>query len=311
MNGYIDDDIWNLLYSRGLANREMNDENVKYVLNVAGWLLFSKMPTTLMPGARIRFIRYEGNEAKTGTEMNVIKQEWIEGSLDKMLLKTSEVLEAQLRTFMRLNEETGRFDELPEYPSSVWLEAIVNAVTHRAYNLAGDDIRIIMYDNHLQIHSPGGLPATITPENIRKNHYSRNPIIARTLAMLGWVREFGEGVDRMFTDMEQYFLEDPEYKVTANTTDLILKNNIIARASRRNDNLEEMFKEWDTFNYLERHAITIAYENGLVRRRELVDETVSSAKARRLLAKLEERGVLIKKSTSLTDPQQYYILANK
>lgn len=309
LNDYKEEDIWNLLYSRGLANREVINDKLKYTLNVAGWLMFARTPTTLMTGARIRFIRYDGNEAKTGTQMNVIKNEWVEGPLDNMLNKISDILESQLRTFARLDEKTGKFEELPEYPRSVWQEAIVNAVTHRAYNLAGDDIRVIMYDDRLQIHSPGGLPSTVTTENIRTTHYSRNPVIARTLAIFGWVREFGEGVDRMFNDMEQYFLEDPEYLATANTTDLILKNNIIARASRRNDNLEDRFsKEWSTFNYLEKHAITLAYENGIVRRRDLVNDNVSSAKARRLLVKLAERKILEKKSTSLTDPQQYYVL---
>ena len=72
-----------------------------------------------------------------------------------MIQKTIDVVSAQLRTFTTLNTETGKFTSVSEYPANTWEEGVVNAVTHRAYNLNGDDIRVIMYDDRISIHSPG------------------------------------------------------------------------------------------------------------------------------------------------------------
>lgn len=208
--GFEGDNLWDLLFPKGLAKRIRNqNDHIIYRLTVAGILLLSKYPTAFIPGARIRFIRYEGREAKTGTDMNIVKQIRIEGPLTKMLQQASDSLETQLRTFSSLDAKSGKFIDVPEYPKGAWLEGIVNAVTHRGYNYTGDDIRILMFDDWLEIHSPGSLPAVVTLENIRHTHYSRNPYIVRALTDFGWVREFGEGVDRIYIDMNKFFLDDP------------------------------------------------------------------------------------------------------
>lgn len=105
------------------------------------------------------------------------------------------------------------------------------------YLRIGDDIRIIMYADRINIHSPGDLPSIVTVDNIRTTHYSRNPSIARAIVQFGWVREFGEGVDRMYKNMEEYFLDDPEYVATNAYTELTLRNNIVMRNSRRKEKI--------------------------------------------------------------------------
>jgi len=309
--GFEGDNIWDLLFPKGLAKRIKKDDHIIYRLTVAGVLLLSKYPTAFIPGARIRFIRYEGREAKTGTDMNIVKQIRIEGPLTKMLQQASDNLEAQLRTFSSLDTKSGKFIDVPEYPKGAWLEGIVNAVTHRGYNYTGDDIRILMFDNRLEIHSPGSLPAVVTPENIRHTHYSRNPYIARALTDFGWVREFGEGVDRIYIDMNRFFLDDPIYKVDTNSVNLILKNNIIMRSFRKNNDLESKIGEdWKILNFIERAAVGLAYEHGTVRTRELsaaVDD-YSLSSVRNALKHLTVMGIFERVATAPTSPNQYYRL---
>ena len=72
---------------------------------------------------------------------------------------------------------------------------------------------------------------------MRTQHYSRNPYIARTLVDIGWVKEFGEGVNRIFEEMQEFYLDDPEYIVTNTSTDLVLKNNIVMRTVRRDKSI--------------------------------------------------------------------------
>lgn len=310
--GFDGNNVWDLLFPKGLAKRTIrSDGSPAYKLTVAGVLLLAKLPTTFLPGARIRFIRYEGRDAKTGTDMNIVKQAYIEGPLTKMLEAISDELESQLRTFSSLDKETGRFIDIPEYPKGAWLEGIVNAVTHRNYKYTGDDIRILMFDDRLEIHSPGSFPAVVTTNNIRRVHYSRNPYIARALTDFGWVREFGEGVDRIYKDMNSFFLDDPVYNVDSNSVNLILKNNIVVRTYRKNNDLESRIGlDWGTLNYIERGTIEIAYEHGTVKTREVLNsiEGSSATSVRRGLKHLVELNILRRVATSVTSPNQYYEL---
>jgi ATP-dependent DNA helicase RecG len=306
------DNLWDLLFPKGLAKRVKDDSGaIGYRLTVAGVLLLASVPTTFIPGARIRFIRYEGREAKTGIAMNVIKQVRVEGPLTTMLEEIQNVIESQLRTFSHLDAKTGKFTEIPEYPKGAWLEGLVNAVTHRGYNYTGDDIRILMFDDHIEIHSPGGLPAVVTPENIRKTHYSRNPYIARALTDFGWVKEFGEGVDRIYQDMSDFFLDEPVYQVDNNSVNLILKNNIVARSFRKSVAIEALIGDaWEQLNFIEKMAVNIAYERGSVRTRELSEavDNYGMTSARNALSHLTMMKILERVASSPTSPNQFYRL---
>lgn len=312
MYGFEGDNLWDLLFPKGLAKRVRDDKgNISYQLTVAGVLLLAKVPTAFIPGARIRFIRYEGREATVGIDMNIVKQVFIEGPLSKMIDRASTELDAQLRTFSTLDLKTGKFTDIPEYPKGAWLEGIVNAVTHRSYNYTGDDIRIMMFDNRLEIHSPGSLPAVVTTENIRQTHYSRNPYIARALTDFGWVREFGEGVDRIYKDMSEFFLDDPVYDVDTNSVNLTLKNNIVMRSFRKNNDLESRIgSDWDQLNFIEKAAIGMAYEHGSVRTREVLAqvEDYSATSVRTALKHLTTLGIFEKVASAPTAPNQYYRL---
>lgn len=311
--GFEGGNIWDLLFPKGLAKRIVRDDGTfTYKLTAAGVLILAKVPTAFIPGARIRFVRYEGREAKTGTNMNIIKQIRIEGPLTKMIQETSDVLESQLRTFSSLDSKTGKFVDVPEYPKGAWLEGVVNAVTHRGYNYTGDDIRILMFDDRLEIHSPGSFPSVVTPENIRHTHYSRNPYIARALSDFGWVREFGEGVDRIYDDMSEFFLDEPEYRVDNNSVNLTLRNNIVMRSVRKNDSLKTRIgNDWNSLNFIEKAAVSFVYERGRVQTRELLEvvENYSINSVRKALKHLTELGIFERVATSPTSPNQFYRLS--
>lgn len=312
INHFDGDDIWKLLFSRGFANRKMaSDDSYVYKLNVAGVLMFAEMPDAFIPGARVRFIRYSGTQAGVGENLDVIKEAMIEGPLPKVIEQADNIVKSQLREFTSLNVETGKFETVPEYPKGTWLEGIVNAVTHRAYNLNGDDIRIIMYDDRIIIHSPGDLPSIVTVDNIRTTHYSRNPNIARALVQFGWVREFGEGVDRMYKNMEEYFLEDPEYVATNAYTELTLRNNIVRRNSRRKEEISKITNyDLTKLTYTERAALIYAYEHHKLRPKAFKNSNpkLHSVTARKSLSKLTDMGLLERHASSPTSPNTYYTI---
>ena len=101
---------------------------------------------------------------------------------------------------------------LPQYPPFCWTELIVNAVAHRDYSILGTDIMVKIFDHHYVVESPGILPGMVRIDNIRQMHFSRNPKIAEFMREYKLVKEFGEGVDRMFREMAEAGNPAPEYK---------------------------------------------------------------------------------------------------
>lgn len=76
----------------------------------------------------------------------------------------------------------------------------------------------------MEVESPGNLPGIVRLSNMRRVHFSRNPKIAAFLHEYGYVQEFGEGVDRMYREMEQAGLPAPEYKDNAFMLNATIRN---------------------------------------------------------------------------------------
>ena len=169
---------------------------------VAGLLLFGKAPQQAFPEAIVRILRYRGSSRETGTRANVISDRRVEGSLITQIEGARRLLRRSLPPVVRL-EQKGRFVSSTLIPPFVWLEALVNAVTHRSYSIGGDHVRVELFDDRVEVESPGRLPGLVRLDNIRSTRFARNPRVARALSDLGYVRELGEGVNRMFEEMQR------------------------------------------------------------------------------------------------------------
>ena len=99
---------------------------------------------------------------------------------------------------------------------------VVNACCHRAYNIKGTEIQIKMFDDRIVFESPGKLPGMVRPSNIRSTHFSRNPKIAAFLKTYHYVKEYGEGVDRMYRELEV----NGAAPLSFHTDDFILKISV-------------------------------------------------------------------------------------
>lgn len=277
-------------------------------LTNAAVLLFAENIQQFYPNCRIRFIRYDGNAAQVGTKINITKDVNLEYPILKIIENAKTYIASQLREFTALNQQTGKFQIVPEYPEFAWLEGIVNAVTHREYGMSGSYIKVTMFDDRLEIQSPGKLPTIVTINNIKDTRYSRNPRIARVLTDFGWVRELNEGVKRIYADMEDYFLEDPIYSEPEQSVKLVLKNNIVMRTMRQTDRTQENIGSelWDLLDDLERSILTYMVSRKKVTRLELEGHTERSGRTvANRLNHLIELGI-IKRNGSKNDPKQTY-----
>ena len=200
-------------------------------VSVACILLFGKNPQKFFPRSRTRFIRYEGVDEKVGSEMNVIKDVIFEGTILNQVRKTIEFIETQVREHTFLGQH-GQFVTRRDYPEFVIQEMVVNACCHRAHNIKGTEIQIKMFDDRLVFESPGKLPGQVKPSNIRTTHFSRNPKIAAFLKAYHYVKEFGEGMDRICREQEANGAQAPSFR----TDDFILKITIPKVNEKVNEN---------------------------------------------------------------------------
>lgn len=280
-------------------------------LTTAAILMFGSNPTYYFPQARLRFLRYDGLNRETGIRMNIIKDQTFDGPIPRVIRQAQKAVNAQLREFQFLGED-GRFKIVPEYPDFAWFEGIVNAIVHRDYSLSGDYIRISMFDDRLEIFSPGSLPNIVTLENMRYTRYARNPRIARALVSFGWVRELNEGVNRIYDEMANFYLNEPKYSQPhPHALQLRLENNYASRRLRIADHVDNLEKKLncDTFNENERKILAYLYSHRYITVK-LASEAIamSDATARKLLKGLVDKNVLDWHGNSKRDPKQYYMI---
>lgn len=111
----------------------------------------------------------------------------------------------------------------PIYPPEALREALANAFRHRHYALFGGSVSVGIFDDRLEIASPGGLHFSLTPDDLRRPHVSRawNPFIARVLYQRGVIEQWGRGTLKMGELTERAGLAPPEFE--ERTGDLVVR----------------------------------------------------------------------------------------
>ena len=290
---------------------EARSFTIKNKITNACVVVFAKDPSKFCPNYGVRFIRYDGQSAHTGERINIIKDEFFTGPIIKVLDLTINFIKSQLREFNSFDNVTNSFKTVTEYPEAAWVEGVVNAVTHRDYSILGDHIRITMFDDRLEIHSPGKLPNIVNLSNMRNTRYSRNPRIARVLNTFGKVKELNEGVKRIYEEMQRYFLKDPVYsEPNNNSVLLVLENNIVARNLRKTDKVMELLirhkKDINKEAVTIISALTFKSKINVKEASDLINR--SNVYTIRILKNLTKIGILVWNGTSTNDPTQFYTL---
>ena len=188
----------------------------------AALVLFASEPRGHVRGAAVQLVRREGVGPGPGPSS---AREECAGPLADTVDCCLRFVATHTRRFEIV--AGSRREALPEYPEPVLREAIVNALAHRDYGLAGATVDITVWDDRIEVRSPGPLPGHITLENMRTEHYSRNPRIMRVMKILGLVEEYGEGIDRMYREMEARLMEPPVFEATASSVTVILRNRML------------------------------------------------------------------------------------
>jgi ATP-dependent DNA helicase RecG len=175
---------------------------------VAGLLLFAEEPQAQIPKhCGIKLYRYETQETTGFREALTFIPITVEGCLYNQIREAVAVTIREVEKIPQLGAEGL---QPITYPQETLHEIITNAVIHRDYSIA-DDIHIRIFDNRIEVQSPGRLPAHVTPKNILNERYARNGQVVRLLNKFPDPpnRDVGEGLNTAFEKMHQLGLKEP------------------------------------------------------------------------------------------------------
>ncbi|MDH2346296.1 ATP-binding protein [Bradyrhizobium sp. SSUT77] len=189
-------------------------------LRVVSALLFHPAPSAVIPKkCALKITRYETKEDDPERD-HLAEQATIEGPAYQLIHSAvARVTEMMSSIEVWTNDGLKKI----EYPPEALWETIVNAVLHRDYSIS-DDIQILIFDNRIEILSPGKLPGYVNIENILDARFSRNAKLVRTLNRYKDApnKDLGEGLNTTFQKMKEFGLKDPIITEEGNYVKVIL-----------------------------------------------------------------------------------------
>ena len=179
--------------------------------------------------------------------------------------------------------------------------------------MRGEHIKVFIFDDRMEIRSPGKLAGLVTLENMKNVRYARNPKITETMGQLGLVKELNEGVSRIYEEMEKFFLDSPVYEIIeGDILKLTLKNNYIMRDTRKAETLrknDRINNIWENLTPLQKDTIQYISTKGNVSTNDLINYTGrSKSTVLRILKEFNNWGLIEWVGTNEYDPQKKYRL---
>ena len=172
---------------------------------VAGLLLFGRAPQQWLPQAQVKVARFRGRDA-SGL---IVDRAELAGPVPALL----EAVAAFVTRNMRVGGVIAGLyrQDTPEYPIAAVREAITNAIAHRDYRVAGQKVMLRMFDDRLEVESPGGLAGPVTLDTLETRRFSRNPRLAQGMYTLRLIEEMGTGIRRIRRALAQLGSPPPAF----------------------------------------------------------------------------------------------------
>jgi ATP-dependent DNA helicase RecG len=214
------DEAWTQL----LVNLEyMTERRGKFLCTLAGLLLFGRRPKRFLPQAGLEWVVFPGRDKDYDTRDRAT----LDGPLVALWDDNGEHLEDGLfdKLMSKLRQHASHEQLAEDYLTRtlVWdyspeaiREAVINAFVHRDWTRPSD-IEVLLYQDRLDIVSPGALPNNVTVERMKQGlRIPRNPILIQTLKDYGYVEHIGMGVrNKIIRGMLQHNGTEPDFEADA------------------------------------------------------------------------------------------------
>ena len=280
------------------------DDNGQWHPTPTGIVFFSRNPQRILPQSSVEFLHLWGPEFTSqgpdGSRWRLNKE--LMGTLPEIIDQIEQLLLERVAT--RGYIDTFRRRDEPEYPRFALREVVVNAIAHRDYTLRGSRIQIRLYSDRLEVHTPGGLPAPVTVDNIEDEQATRNEGIVALLTDYGYMERRGYGFNGIVAGMREAGLAPPQLVDNGASFNLMLKNHVLMSA--------EALAWLDQFRHHqlsqhERIALAYLWVNDRIYNRDYVRLAAStSTEATQALRRMVDKKLLMMHSTR---GGAYYTLA--
>jgi len=189
--------------------RLIHELDGQIVVSVACLLLFGEQPQRFMPHSRLSAVAFAGVDE----DSDILDRREITGRLPTIIDDAKAFLERNIR--QPAIEHGFRREDILLYDRRALGEAVVNAIAHRDYSLSGSQIRLFLFQDRLEVRSPGRLPNSVALENIKLGvHAERNRAIATLLTQLGYMSAIGTGVPRLIIRLSRQLSgREPEFEL--------------------------------------------------------------------------------------------------
>lgn len=242
------------------VNQNLVDRKT-YDPRTVGILLFSDNPIPLLPKrCGIKINRYETSE-EIPERIHLKEQFSIEGCLNEQIKEASRKITEIMESVQVMG--TNGLEKVRYPPETIW-EILVNAVIHRDYSIS-DDIQVLIFNNRIEIKSPGKLPGYVTVDNILDARFSRNSKIVRVLNKYKNPanKDMGEGLNTAFQRMEEFRLKRPRIIEDGNYIKVIIAHTSLASPEER---IMEYLQTHDTIKNRQAREITGVKSENVMKR---------------------------------------------
>lgn len=227
--------------------------------SVAGVLLYSDNPQAILPKrSAIKILRYQ-TKADAERDFLAFDPITIEGPIYSLIYDAIDKVKEIIEGIQKIGP-SGM--ENISYPEEALHEILTNAVLHRDYNVAAD-VQVKIFDNRVEIESPGRLPGHVTIQNITKTQFARNPKIVRLVNKFKNPpnKDVGEGVNTAFEAMGKLRLKEPVIEELDAAVRVTLKHESLSSPEQMV--MEYLSAELEITNSIAREITGIKSENSM------------------------------------------------
>ncbi len=181
---------------------------------VAGLLAFGHSPRVHMPNAFISAAVFRGTRLDSA---DLVHSEDVGGPVGAQIDGATAFVD---RFMLKPARKPAGREDVPQYDVGAVHEAIVNAVAHRDYSIAGSKIRLFLFADRLEVYSPGSLPNTLTIETMPYRVFTRNQLLVSFMSRMrsertgrAFLESRGEGVRKILDSSELHAGRRPAYEL--------------------------------------------------------------------------------------------------
>lgn len=257
-------------------------------LSNGGVLLFGTTKEEVFPDAIIRCVRFYGDTRSSQTLDHTEVSTHLPDAVDAVM----HFIKKNTKVRSRIGNKPARIDT-PQYPFAAVREAVINAIIHADYAIKGSSIIVAIFEDHIEITNPGGLPYGFSLEEaLAGSSRCRNRVIAKTFHVLEIIEQWGSGLQKIIETCVEYGLEKPKFEETGTQ----FRVTIYAPEAPRT-----IVEQW------QKDFIGHVLKFGGLGTNEAADFWgIDIRHARRRLKQMIDEGLVVKVGTSKNDPQGKY-----